>query len=344
MMEVNGVRITTNSPRRQQAYEYIVNRNANSPLRTTASLKRSKQHTIKTVSGSESLSRRSNPSTGQAKVGHRGPHDAAQGQADHHQGTNQSKLPHQTHVRSANLINYYDHDKYLKDIKYATLGKNEASENGTISSSLASDKLSLDTSPTNSTMTSIDSSGQSLSHHSGKALKSPVAKGKGKSPKEHRDPALRRFEFIQNTLLTANIVILILGFTGLIVAGFVDPRPVYKLNTFGAQMTLASVYMIITSLTGLYGARRESCSLLVFYAILIIGSLFCRSVFYFVATFISSGSTIALSMCAAFLEVILILFAFALALEVRAKKLIKKKQQQVTGDQVDLVNKQSIAV
>lgn len=143
------------------------------------------------------------------------------------------------------------------------------------------------------------------------------------------DPAVRRFQLLQTTLIVCNVIALLVGFTGLILAGIFDPRPLYKLNTFGGQVSLASVYMIMTSLAGLYGARRESVTLLVLYGILIMGALFGRSVFYFIATFVSSGTSIALSMTTALLEVLLALFAFALAAEVRQKKLIKLKQQQL---------------
>ena len=136
----------------------------------------------------------------------------------------------------------------------------------------------------------------------------------------------RRFQFIQSTLIICNVFALLCGVIGLIVAGFVDPRP--SVTSFGGQLTIVSVYIILTSLTGLYGARRESVSLLVLYGCMIVASLFFRSIFYFVVTFFTSSATsIALSMIAAFLEIILILFAFALASEVRLKKLDRKRKQ-----------------
>lgn len=141
----------------------------------------------------------------------------------------------------------------------------------------------------------------------------------------------KRFQFIQSTLIMTNVVALFLGVIGLIVAGFVDP--IYKINTVGGQLCLVSVYVILTSLTGLYGARRESVTLLVAYGAMILAALLCRSIFYFVASFVSSNSgiSIALSMTSALLEVILILFAFGLAAEVRLRKIEKKNNQEKTS-------------
>lgn len=173
----------------------------------------------------------------------------------------------------------------------------------------------------------------SSSSHKGKAhlTKSPAKSGTSTDVKKHKkrkkqkewffesDPQ-RRFQFLQSTLIIVNVIGIFAGLTGLIAAGFVDP--VYKLHTFGGQMCLASVYTLAASLVGLYGARRESCTLLVTYAIMIIVTLFFRSVVYFIATLVtpSSGAWIALSMITALFEVLLILFAFGLAAEVRIKK------------------------
>jgi len=137
-----------------------------------------------------------------------------------------------------------------------------------------------------------------------------------------------RFQFLQSTLIISNLIAIFLGVFGLLVAGFIAPRPV-RLDTFGGQLVIASVYIILTSLIGLYGSRRESCTLLILYGVMIVASLLCRSIFYFIATFVSSsGMSLALSMIAAFLEVILILFAFGLAAEVYLKKLERKTERR----------------
>ena len=142
----------------------------------------------------------------------------------------------------------------------------------------------------------------------------------------------RRFQLLQSTLIICNVIGIFCGVAGLIVAGFVDPRPIYKLHTFGGQLCLVSVFMIAASLIGLYGARRESCTLLVTYGIMILAALFCRSVVYFIASLVtpSSAVSIAISMTFALLEVILILFAFGLAAEVRIKKKIQTAESEIT--------------
>lgn len=150
-----------------------------------------------------------------------------------------------------------------------------------------------------------------------------IRKSKKKSRLKRRsffDDPQRMFQFIQSTLIITNLVTLFLGITGLIAAGFIDP--IYKLNTTGGQLCLISVFIIITSLTGLYGSRRESCILLVIYGSLILASLLTRSILYFISLhFISTHHAfmIALSMIAALIEVILILAAFAFAAEVHLK-------------------------
>jgi len=155
-------------------------------------------------------------------------------------------------------------------------------------------------------------------------------KKKKKSPKEKFldvDPQWR-FQFLQSTLIISNLIAIFLGVFGLFIAGFIAPRPV-RLDTFGGQLVITSVYIILTSLVGLYGSRRESCTLLILYGVMIVASLLCRSIFYFIATFVSSsGMSLALSMIAAFLEVILILFAFGLAAEVYLKKLERKAERR----------------
>lgn len=183
----------------------------------------------------------------------------------------------------------------------------------------------MTTSNTNSTTINV------TTDSNGKVVKRGKKKNKKRDWFLEVDPQ-RRFQFIQSTLIICNVFALLCGVIALIVAGFVDPRP--SLTSFGGQLTIVSVYIILTSLTGLYGARRESVSLLVLYGCMIIASLFFRSLFYFIVTFVTSSATsIALSMLAAFLEVILIIFAFALASEVRLKKLDKKnKKEQNTSD------------
>lgn len=169
------------------------------------------------------------------------------------------------------------------------------------------------------------------SSHKGKGLRSNGQVKKTSSAKKHKkrkkqkewffesDPQ-RRFQFLQSTLIIVNVIGIVAGLTGLIAAGFVDP--VYKLHTFGGQMCLASVYTLAASLIGLYGARRESCTLLMIYGIMILVTLFARSVLYFIAALVTpaSGAWIALSMLTALLEALLILFAFGLAAEVSIKK------------------------
>lgn len=150
-----------------------------------------------------------------------------------------------------------------------------------------------------------------------------IRKPKKKSRLKRRsffDDPQRMFQFIQSTLIITNLVTLFLGITGLIAAGFIDP--VYKLNTTGGQLCLISIFIIITSLTGLYGSRRESCILLIIYGSLILASLLTRSILYFISLhFISTNHAfmIALSMMAALIEVVLILAAFAFAAEVHLK-------------------------
>lgn len=232
---------------------------------------------------------------------------------------------HPTHQRSANLINHHATDKYL----YTLRGK--GSKNG----STAYDKLSGSSGaspPSSLTRNSLNAT--AASDMSGRTSRSKDPASGSDTSAEKPDAAAQRFLLIQTTLIVANVLALCAGIAGLIVAGFVDPRPLYKVDTLGGQLSLVSVYMIMTSLIGLYGARRESVTLLVLYAILLVGALFCRSVFYFVASFVSSGTPIALSMLAAFLEVILILFAFALAAEVRIKKLASRKEQEHSHDSV----------
>lgn len=138
----------------------------------------------------------------------------------------------------------------------------------------------------------------------------------------------RKFQFIQSTLIICNVIAIFCGVIGLVLAGFIDHRPIYRLDTVGGQMCLVSVYTILTSLAGLYGARRESCTLLVMYGCMILTALAARSVSYFIASIFSSGVSVAISMVTALLEIILILFAFALAADVRIKKLEKKSEQE----------------
>lgn len=150
-----------------------------------------------------------------------------------------------------------------------------------------------------------------------------IRKPKKKSRLKRRsffDDPQRMFQFIQSTLIITNLVTLFLGITCLITAGFIDP--IYKLNTTGGQLCLISIFIIITSLTGLYGSRRESCILLIIYGSLILASLLTRSILYFISLhFISTNHAfmIALSMIAALIEVVLILAAFAFAAEVHLK-------------------------
>jgi hypothetical protein len=192
---------------------------------------------------------------------------------------------------------------------------------------------------------SSSSRSSSLRHHKsktgttrdGQVKKTSSSAKKHKKPKKRKewffesDPQ-RRFQFLQSTLIICNVIGIFCGVTGLIVAGFVDPRPIYKLHTFGGQLCLVSVFMIASSLIGLYGARRESCTLLVTYGLMVLTGLFFRSVVYFIASLVtpSSAVSIAISMVFALLEVILILFAFGLAAEVRIKKKNQPAESEIT--------------
>lgn len=165
---------------------------------------------------------------------------------------------------------------------------------------------------------------------------SPETKKKRKKKKPRRewfweDPQ-KRLQFIQSTLIICNVIAIFLGVTGLILAGFVDHRPIYRLDTLGGQLCLVSVYTILTSLAGLYGARRESVTLLVIYGSMILAALAIRSLSAFVTSLVSANVSVAASMAAAFLEIILILFAFALAADVRLKKLEKNHEKERQKD------------
>jgi magnesium-transporting ATPase (P-type) len=163
---------------------------------------------------------------------------------------------------------------------------------------------------------------------------SPDKRKKKRKPRREwfwEDPQ-KRFQFIQSTLIICNVIAIFLGVTGLILAGFLDHRPIYRLDTLSGQLTLVSVFTILTSLAGLYGARRESVTLLIIYGSMILIALVVRSLSAFVTSLVSDNVSIAASMITAFLEIVLIFFAFALAADVRIKKIEKTVEKERQKD------------
>lgn len=156
-------------------------------------------------------------------------------------------------------------------------------------------------------------------HNSKKKKKiKPNSKRLKKSAKQWQTFIMRR------TLLIVNIITLLLGVLSLIMAGIVDPQPLHRIGTTGAQISIASIYVIFVSLVGVYGARLKNYHLLFIYAYCLIAELVIRSLIALICVFFyHTGSRYFYSMISVIPEVALIFLSLAVALDIKQEEHIK---------------------
>lgn len=161
--------------------------------------------------------------------------------------------------------------------------------------------------------------GELLKH---KYKQSSSHKKKNKNSKKSKKTAKQWQTFImKRTLLVINIITLLLGVASLILAGIIDPQPLHRVGTTGAQVSLASIYVIFVSLVGLYGARLKNYHLLFIYAYCLIAELVIRSLIALIYVFFyHTGSRYFYSMISVIPEVALIFLSLAVALDIRQEQ------------------------
>lgn len=135
---------------------------------------------------------------------------------------------------------------------------------------------------------------------------------------------------MRRTLLITNIFTLLIAIACLIAAGIIDPQPLHRLGTTGAQLTLASIYVIFLSLIGLYGTRLKKPNLLLIYGYSILIVLILRSISSLISIyFFKSGTKVIFSMVLALFEVTLATLAIAVAFNLKNMQQLKPETSSI---------------
>ena len=161
-------------------------------------------------------------------------------------------------------------------------------------------------------------------HNSQNHKKSSKKKKKAKLTVKEQTIIMRR------TLLITNIFTLLIAIACLIAAGIIDPQPLHRLGTTGAQLTLASIYVIFLSLIGLYGTRLKKPNLLLIYGYSILIVLILRSISSLISIyFFKSGTKVIFSMVLALFEVTLATLAIAVAFNLKNMQQLKPETSSI---------------
>ncbi|XP_074603600.1 uncharacterized protein LOC141857081 [Brevipalpus obovatus] len=151
-----------------------------------------------------------------------------------------------------------------------------------------------------------------------KSLKKKMKKKEAESKRKKRTGKQWQTFIMRRTLLIINIITLLIGVTTLVLAGIIDPQPLHRIGTTGAQVSLASIFVIFVSLVGLYGSRLRNHQLLFVYAYCLIAELIIRSVIALIYVFFYHNvSRLFVSMISVIPEVALTFLALAVALDLK---------------------------